>query len=71
MVCYSLLFIVQSQANTGVEGLSSFFAPSLHFVSDPRTVVLLLLALWVSVTGGAITGIINMQSEGEARAYHS
>ena len=66
-VCYSLLLVVQFQGSTGEEGLSGFFAPSLQFVSDPRVVVLLLLALWVSVTGGAITGIINMQGEGEAR----
>jgi len=71
MVWYSLLFMVQFQTTTVEEGLSSFFAPSLHFVSDPRIVVILLLALWVSVTGGAITGIINMQSEGEARVSHS
>lgn len=71
MVSYSLFFMVQFQTTSGAEGLSSFFAPSLHFVSDPRIVVLLLLALWVSVTGGAITGIINMQSEGEARVSQS
>jgi serine/threonine protein kinase len=71
MVSYSLFFMVQFQTTSGAEGLSSFIAPSLHFVSDPRIVVLLLLALWVSVTGGAITGIINMQSEGEVRVSHS
>jgi serine/threonine protein kinase len=63
IVCYSLLLRVQFQGSTG-ENLSGFFGPSLHFDSDPRIVVLLLLALWVSVTGGAIIGIINMQGEG-------
>jgi serine/threonine protein kinase len=63
---YSLPLIMQFQGSSG-EGLSGFFGPSLHFDSDPRVVVLLLLALWVSVTGGAIIGIINMQGEGEAR----
>jgi hypothetical protein len=67
---YSLLLRLQLQGNTG-EGLSGFFGPSLYSNSDPRIVVLLLLALWVSVTGGTITGIINMQSEGEARVSHS
>ena len=67
---YSLLLRLQFQGYTG-ESLSGFFGPSLYSNSDPRIVVLLLLALWVSVTGGAITGIINMQSEGEARVSHS
>jgi hypothetical protein len=69
MVWYSLLLIVPFQGSTG-EGLSGFFGPSLPFDSEPRIVVLLLLALWVSVTGGAIIGIINMQGEGTTRTSH-
>jgi serine/threonine protein kinase len=67
---YSFLLVVQVQGSTGEGGLSGFFAPSLQFVADPRVVVLFLLALWVSVTGGVITGIINMQDKGEARVSH-
>jgi len=66
MICYSLLLVVQFQGSI-YGGLSGFFGPDLQFVSDPRVIVLLLLALWVSVTGGAIIGIFNMQREGTAR----
>jgi serine/threonine protein kinase len=69
MICNSLLLVVPFQGSTG-GGLSSFFGPDLQFVSDPRVIVLLLLALWVSVTGGAIIGIFNMRGEDAARKIH-
>ncbi len=69
IVCYSLLLVLQFQGSSG-ESLSGIFSPTLHFVSDPRVVVLLLLALWVSVAGGAIIAIINMQGEDAARIFH-
>jgi serine/threonine protein kinase len=69
MVWYSLIPVVQFQGSA-VVGLSGFFGPTLFLVSDPRVVVLLLLALWVSVTGGAIIGIFNMQGETSARISH-
>jgi serine/threonine protein kinase len=69
MVWYSLLPGVQFQGSYG-EDLNGYFGPVLFLVSDPRVVVLLLLALWVSVTGGAIIGIFNMQGEGVARISH-
>src|SRR5206468_2174945 len=62
IVWYSLLPVEQFQRSTG-GGLSGIFSPALPFISDPRVVVLLLLALWVSVTGGAIIGIINIRGE--------
>ncbi len=69
-LCYSLLLVVQLHGST-VGGLSGFFDPALQFVSDSRVVILLLLALWVTVTGGAITGIINMQGEDAAQMSHA
>ncbi|HYX51062.1 MAG TPA: hypothetical protein VE843_15045, partial [Ktedonobacteraceae bacterium] len=69
MVWYSLMLIVSLQGSIG-GGLSGFFAPSLQFMSDSRIVVLVLIALWVSVTGGAIIGIVNMQDEGAERKAH-
>ena len=63
---YSLVFVMPFQGNAG-GGLSSFFGPTLQFFSDSRIVILMLIALWVSVTGGAIIGIINIQGEGEVR----
>ena len=68
-IWYSLVLIVPSQGNVG-QGLSSFFGPTLQFFSDSRIVILLLIALWVSVIGGAIIGIINIQGEGEVRIIH-
>ncbi|MGZ6366230.1 MAG: serine/threonine protein kinase [Ktedonobacteraceae bacterium] len=69
MVWYSLVLVVPFGGTTG-EGLSSFFDPTLHFFSDSRIVILLLIALWVSVIGGAIIGIMNIQGEGEMRIIH-
>lgn len=66
MICYALLLVVQFQGSI-VGGLSGFFGPSLQFVSDSRAIVLLLLALWVSVTGGAIIGIFNMQANAQGK----
>src|SRR6266702_8027913 len=69
MVWNSLLLAVQLRGSAG-GGLSGFFFPSLLFASDPRVVILLLLALWVSVIGGAIIGIFSMQGEGAVRISH-
>jgi hypothetical protein len=69
MVWYSLIPGVQFLGSTGKD-LNGYFGPTQFLVSDPRVVVLLLLALWVSVTGGAIVGIFNMQGEGVARISH-
>ena len=69
MVWNTLLFAVQLRGSAG-GGLSGFFFPSLLFASDPRVVILLLLALWVSVIGGAIIGIFSMQGEGAVRISH-
>jgi serine/threonine protein kinase len=66
---YSLLLVIEFQGSTG-GGSSGFFDPALHFVSDPRVVILLLLALWVSVTGGAVIGIFNMQGKDTVRIAH-
>ena len=69
MVWNSLLLAVQLRGSAG-GGMSGFFFPSLLFASDPRVVILLLLALWVSVIGGAIIGIFSMQGEGAVRISH-
>ncbi len=69
MICNALLLAVQLRGSAG-GGLSGFFSPSLLFASDPRVVVLLLLALWVSVIGGTIIGIFNVQGEGVTRIVH-
>ena len=69
LVACMILLAVQLRGSAG-GGLNGFFGPSLLFVSDPRVVVLLLLALWVSVIGGAIIGIFSMQGEGAARISH-
>jgi hypothetical protein len=69
MSCNALLLAVQLRGSAG-GGLSGYFSPSLLFASDPRVVILLLLALWVSVIGGAIIGIFSMQGEGAARSSH-
>lgn len=69
IVWYSFLLVVEFQPGAG-GGLSGFFDPALHFVSDPRVVILLLLALWVSVTGGAVIGIFNIQGEDTTRLAH-
>ena len=69
IIWYSLVLVVPSHGNAG-EGLSSFFGPALQFFSNSRIVILLLIALWVSVIGGAIIGIINIQGEGEVRIIH-
>ena len=69
MVWYSFLLVVSLQGSAG-GGISGFFAPSLQFISDSRIVLLLLIALWVSVTGGAIIGIVNMQDEGAEQKAH-
>ena len=50
--------------------MSSFLGQTLLFFSDLRIVILLLIALWVSVTGGAMIGIINMQGEGAMQISH-
>ena len=68
-IWYSFVLVVPSQGNAG-QGLSSFFSPTLQFFSDSQIVILLLIALWVSVIGGAIIGIINIQGEGEVRIIH-
>src|SRR5437763_3264407 len=57
----SLLFAVQLWGSAG-GGLSGFFGTVLIFASSPLIVILLLLALWMSVIGGAIIGIFGMQS---------
>ena len=69
MLWYSLLLVTQLQDSAN-GSLSGFFSPTLLFVSDTRVVVLLLLALWVSVIGGAMIGIFNMQGEGAVRISH-
>jgi serine/threonine protein kinase len=69
MICSALLLAAQLRGSAG-GGLSAFFGPSLLFASDSRLVVLLLLALWVSVIGGAIIGIFSMQGEDAARMSH-
>ena len=69
IIWYALVLVLPLQGST-VGGLSSFFAPTLQFFSDSRIVIILLIALWVSVTGGAIIGIINIQGEGELRIIH-
>jgi len=70
IVWYSLVLVAPFQG-TAAEGLSSFFGPTLQFFSDSRIIILLLIALWVSVTGGAIIGIINIQGEGAEQISHS
>ncbi len=57
----SLLFAAQLWGSAG-GGLSGFFGTVLIFASSPLIVILLLLALWMSVIGGAIIGIFGMQS---------
>ncbi len=69
MICNSLLLAVQFRASAN-GSLSGFFSPTILFVSDPRVVVLLLLALWVSVIGGVMIGIFNIQGEGVTRISH-
>ncbi len=69
MICNSLLLAVQFRASAN-GSLSGFFSPTMLFVSDPRVVVLLLLALWVSVIGGVMIGIFNIQGEGVTRISH-
>ncbi|HEY6286058.1 MAG TPA: hypothetical protein VIX20_10380, partial [Ktedonobacteraceae bacterium] len=69
MLWYSLLLAPQLQGSAN-GSLSGFFSPTLLFASDPRVVVLLLLALWVSVIGGAMIGIFNLQGEGVTRIFH-
>jgi serine/threonine protein kinase len=69
IIWYSLVLVGPLQGSTA-EGLSSFFGQTLQFFSDSRIVILLLIALWVSVTGGAIIGIINIQGEGEVQISH-
>jgi hypothetical protein len=66
VVYYSFSPGVQFQGSNG-NVLNGYFGPVLFLVSDPRVVVLLLLALWVSVTGGAMIGIFNVRSEGVAQ----
>lgn len=68
-IWYSFLVVVQFQgSNDG--GLSGFLGPALQFASNPSVVVLLLLALWVSVMGGAIAGIVNVRGEDAKRISH-
>jgi len=69
IIWYSLVLVAPLQGST-VVGLSNFFGPTLQSFSDSRIVIILLIALWVSVTGGAMIGIINMQGEGEVRIIH-
>ena len=66
IVWYSFVLVVEFQQSAG-GGSSGFFDPALHFMSDSRVVILLLLALWVSVTGGAVIGIFNIHSEDAVR----
>jgi len=56
----TLLFIVPFWGGI-VSGLSDFFSKVLAF--DPQVVVLMLLALWMSVIGGALIGIFSVRDE--------
>jgi serine/threonine protein kinase len=56
----TLLFIVPFWGDIG-GGLSDFFNKVLAF--DPQVVVLMLLALWMSVIGGALIGIFSVRDE--------
>lgn len=69
IIWYSLVLVAPLQGST-VTGLSNFFGPTLQSFSDSRIVIILLIALWVSVTGGAMIGIINMQGEGAKQISH-
>jgi serine/threonine protein kinase len=69
LICNSLLFAITFQGSSGV-GLNNFFSNLLVFASDPRVIVFMLLAFWMSIVGGAIIGIFNVRDEGEAPVSH-
>jgi hypothetical protein len=69
LACSPLLLVMPFQGSAGGY-LNAFFSNVLTFVAVPHDIVFMLLALWMSIIGGAIIGIFNMQGEDAARISH-
>jgi serine/threonine protein kinase len=68
-LAWTLLFVMPFRGIAGAD-LNASFSRVLIFASVPHIIVFMLLALWMSVIGGAIIGIISVQDEGVAPASH-
>jgi hypothetical protein len=68
-LAWTLLFVMPFLGSAGGD-LNASFSKVLMFASIPHVVVFLLLALWMSVVGGAIIGIFSMRDEGVAPVSH-
>ncbi len=67
--CSPLLFVMPFRGSAGGD-LNNYFSNVLTFASGPRDIVFMLLALWMSVIGGAIIGIFSVRDEGVAPVSH-
>ncbi len=66
LACFAwkaFLFVMPFSGNAGA-GLSDYFQQTLALELLPGTVELTLLALWMSVIGGALIGIFSVRDEG-------
>jgi hypothetical protein len=68
-LAWTLLFVMPFLGSAGGD-LNASFSKVLMFASIPHVVVFMLLALWMSVVGGAIIGIFSMRDEGVAQVSH-
>ena len=68
-LAWTLLFVMPFLGSAGGD-LNASFSKVLMFASIPHVVVFMLLALWMSVVGGAIIGIFSMRDEGVAPVSH-
>jgi len=69
LACSPVLLVMPFRGSAGGD-LNNFFSNVLTFASRPLDIVFLLLALWMSVIGGAIIGIFSVRDEGVAPASH-
>ena len=65
----AFLFVVPFSGNAGA-GLSDYFQQTLASESLAGAVELTLLALWMSVIGGALIGLFSLRDEGAVPSLH-
>ena len=72
LVCFAwkaVLFAMLFSGNAGA-GLSDYIQQTFALESLPGVVELTLLALWMSVIGGALIGIFSVRDEGAVPSLH-